>query len=242
MNKKDNHLEFRTLGVIPARGGSKSIPKKNIVDLGGKPLIAYAIEEANNAEWLDCIIVSTDCNEIAAVAKSCGANVPFVRPDALSTDDADSLGVVLHSLEFMEHQNNTFYDAVVLLQPTTPFRKASWIDEALKRLVATDLDSVVSVVDVGASHPYRMYQIDQNNHLVPFVEGIDDPMMPRQKLPPVYIRSGDIYAIKRSCLVEQKSLIGRLSGALVINPEYAINIDEPIDLEMARLKRNLSFV
>lgn len=236
MNEHIFSKDFRVLGVIPARGGSKSIASKNIVDLGGKPLIAYTIDAAQKAQLLDGCIVSTDCNEIASVAKACGGDVPFIRPGALATDSADSLGVVLHALEFMENKNQTRYDAVVMLQPTTPFREASWIDDALKHLAESELDSIVSVVDVGANHPYRMYSIDQNKELVPFVDGVDDPMMPRQKLPPVYIRSGDIYATRRNCLMEQSSLIGRHSGGLVIDPEYAVNIDEPMDLEVARLK------
>ena len=224
------------LGVIPARGGSKSIPNKNIANLGNKPLIAYTIAAAHGAAKLDDVIVSTDCNNIAAVAREYGAYVPFIRPSELSTDTADSLGVVLHALEFMEHKNNMTYDAVVMLQPTTPFRDASLIDESLRRLSQSELDSIVSVVDVGANHPYRMYTLDQNQELISFCSGFYDPMMPRQKLPPIYIRSGDIYATRRRCLLEQKSLIGRRSGALVIEAEYSINIDEPIDLEMARLK------
>lgn len=228
--------EFHVLGVIPARGGSKSIPRKNIVDLGGKPLIAYTIEAVREAHLVQDFVVSTDCEEIAAVAKAFCAEVPFIRPSELATDSADSLGVLLHALSFMENRNLTSYDAVVMLQPTTPFRKASWIDDALKHLAESELDSVVSVVDVCANHPYRMYRLDQNEELVPFVEGVNDPMMPRQKLPPVYIRSGDIYATRRNCLLEQKSLIGRHSGGLIIDPEYAVNIDELMDLQVARLK------
>ena len=224
------------LGVIPARGGSKSIPHKNVVDLGGKPLIAYTIAAALEAQLLDDFIVSTDCEKIASIARSLGAEVPFIRPKHLSSDFADSLGVVVHALAFMENKKQKRYDAVVMLQPTTPFRKASWIDNALRRLAESELDSVVSVVDVGANHPYRMYSLDAKEELIPFVYGVDNPMMPRQKLPPVYIRSGDIYATRRSCLLEQRSLIGRSSGALVIDFEYAINIDEPLDLEVARLK------
>jgi CMP-N-acetylneuraminic acid synthetase len=199
-------------------------------------LIAYTIDAAHNAQFLHGCIVSTDCEEIASVAKSCGADVPFIRPGDLATGFADSFGVVLHALEFMENKNQTRYDAVLMLQPTTPFRKASWIDAAVKHLAESELDSIVSVVDVGANHPYRMYSLDQNRELIRFVDCVDDPMMPRQKLPPVYIRSGDIYATRRNCLLEQKSLIGRRSGGLIIDPEYAVNIDEPMDLEVARLK------
>jgi CMP-N,N'-diacetyllegionaminic acid synthase len=237
MSKKCSFpIDLRALGVIPARGGSKSVPKKNVVDLCGKPLIAYTIEAARNSELLDDFIVSTDCDEIASVARAFGADTPFIRPNELSTDHADSLGVVLHALEFMENQNKTRYDAVVMLQPTTPFRRAIWIDEALRRLAENDLDSVVSVVEVGPSHPYRMYYLEQHDRLVPFVGGVIEPMMARQRLPSVYIRSGDIYATRRSCLIEQKSLIGSHSSGLVIDAEYAVNIDEPIDLEIARLK------
>ena len=236
MSRESILQPLRVLGVIPARGGSKSIPKKNIVDVGGKPLIAYTIEAAHKANLIDSCIVSTDSKEIASVAQTYGAEVPFLRPDELSTDVAGSLGVVIHALEFMENMNNTVYDAVVMLQPTTPFRKTSWIDEAIRLLSVSKFDSIVSVVDVGANHPYRMYTVDSSSELVPVAKDIEDPMMPRQDLPSVYVRSGDIYATRRSCLIEQQSLIGRSSGALIIDPEHAVNIDEPIDLAIARHK------
>lgn len=227
--------KLNVLAVIPARGGSKSIFQKNIVDLDGKPLIAYTIAAAHCSQMIDDLIVSTDCSHIAAIAREYGADVPFIRPSELSTDAADSLGVVLHALTFMEKKIKTTYDVVIMLQPTTPFRKASWIDHALSRLAETDLDSIVSVVDVGANHPFRMYTINSNQELVSLVDSGMDPMMPRQYLPPVYIRSGDIYATRRSCLLGQKSLIGSRSGGLIIEPELSVNIDEPLDLVIARL-------
>jgi len=226
---------MRVLGVIPARGGSKSIPKKNIADLAGKPLIAHTINSAQSATLLDRFIVSTDCCEIAAVARDFGASVPFIRPAKLATDDSDSKGVVLHALAFMERQLNVTFDAVMLLQPTTPFRKPIWIDEAITRLANSELDSVVSLVSVGAVHPYRMYSLNKSSELVPFVDGDFDQMLPRQKLPSVYIRSGDIYITRRQCILEQDSLIGEVSGGMVIDSKYAVNIDEPVDLEMARI-------
>ena len=234
--KQNQSINFRTLGVIPARGGSKSIPKKNIVDVCGKPLIAHSITAAQQSKLLSYFIVSTDSEEIAMVAESYGADVPFIRPSELATDSADTFGVVLHALDFMENKLKTHFDAVILLQPTTPLRESAWIDDAIKRLQESDLDSIVSVVDVGANHPYRMYRINQNEELEPFIEGVADPMMPRQKLPQVYIRSGDIYATRRSCLLEKKSLIGSRSGGFRIDSAQAVNIDEPNDLELARLK------
>ena len=227
---------FRTLGVIPARGGSKSVPKKNIADLCGKPLISYTIEASQASELLDTCIVSTDCPEIASVARMFNAEVPFIRPEKLATDTSDSLSVVTHALYFMENVTNSHYDAIVMLQPTTPFRPSSSIDKAITLLSKGNLDSVVSVVNVGANHPFRMYTLDSEQHLSPFVEGVSDPMMPRQCLPPVFIRSGDIYATTRSCILDQQSLIGSRSAGLVVNPDFAINIDEPLDLEIARLK------
>ena len=245
MAKYDSKLEneiapilpnsFSVLGVIPARGGSKSIPQKNIVDLNGKPLIAYTIDAAKKSKLLNSCIVSTDSEDIASVASTFGAEVPFIRPSKLSNDHSDSLGVMLHALEFMENQNETVYDAVLMLQPTTPFRSVSLIDDALKYLAESDLDSVVSLVDVGANHPHRMYSLDETNELIPLLRNVRDPMKPRQKLPPFYIRSGDIYATRRSCLLEQKSLIGHRSGGVIIDPKLGVNIDEYIDLEIARI-------
>lgn len=227
---------LNVLGVIPARGGSKSIPKKNIVDLGGLPLIAYTIKAAKNSALLNDFIVSTDSEDIASIARFFGAVTPFIRPENLSNDFSDSIDVVTHALAFMEKEKKTTYDAVVLLQPTTPFRSASLIDKALRLLCKSQFDSIISVVDVGANHPYRMYTLGKNEQLISFVSDVEEPMMPRQKLPSIFIRSGDIYAVRRSCLMEQNSLIGRNPGGLVVDPGSSINIDEPIDLDLARIK------
>jgi CMP-N-acetylneuraminic acid synthetase len=228
------------LAVIPARGGSKAIPGKNIVDVAGKPLIAYTIEATLASSLITDHLVSTDSEEIADIAKKFGANVPFIRPKYLGEDQSSSVDVVIHALGEMEAQYGKKYDVITLLQPTTPMRSAQTIDMAINQLLCSDAESVVSVVSVGAIHPYRMYSISQNDCLVPYLSGVEDPMMPRQNLPPVYIRSGDIYAVRRSCLLEKHSLIGDHSKALVLSPEETINIDNFDDLTVARLRLGAS--
>ncbi len=144
------------LGVIPARGGSKSVPRKNIALVHGKPLIAYTIEAAQHSRLLTHFLVSSDDPEIIAVARKYGAPVPFVRPAELATDIAPTLPVVQHAVGEMERMHGITYDFVVLLQPTTPLRLPEDIDAALEKLVATGANSVISVCDVGAYHPARM--------------------------------------------------------------------------------------
>jgi len=230
-----------TLAIIPARCGSKSIPFKNIVDLCGKPLIAYSIESAIESEVFEDLIVSTDCEEIASISKKLGARVPFMRPSKIATDSSSSLSVVQHCLEFLEKEEDKKYDFVMLLQPTNPMRKVEWIKEALRMLEESPkFDSVVSIVDVGAIHPHRMYQINSDKSLNPFVENIKNPMLARQELPRVYIRSGDIYLTRVKCIQEKKSLIGDKSLGMEVKPLETVNIDELDDLIIAsnRLSSN----
>lgn len=219
------------LGIIPARGGSKGIPKKNLYLLNGKPLINFTIEAAKKASLLTKFIVSTDSEEIAGVAKQYGADVPFIRPEELATDTVLSVDVVKHAVAEMENQGNVRYDYLVLLQPTTPLRPPGCIDEAINKLIKTGCDTVITMVDVGANHPARMYRIE-NDRLVSIMdEGVS--MRPRQELPPIYIRSGDVYACKRNIPFEKGSLIGNDCRAVIIPPERAINIDSMRDLILA---------
>jgi len=229
---------IRVLGVIPARGGSKSIPRKNIADLAGKPLIAYSIESAMQSKLLTKTIVSTDCPEIAHISKTLGADVPFLRPANLATDQSASVDVVLHALKFMQELENVKYHAVMLLQPTTPFRKSKHIDKAISEFADSGVDSIKSVSDVNGVHPFRMYELDSKSSLVPFCPFVEDPMMPRQQLRPVYIRSGDIYLTSTKWLHKNKSLISVNAKGLIIDTQPSVNIDEPADLELARILVN----
>ena len=217
---------MNVLGLIPARAGSKSIPKKNLVDLGGRPLIAWTIESAVNSS-LSKVIVSTDSIEIAATCKSLGAEVPFMRPEKISKDDSLSIDVVIHALDTLEED----FDSVMLLQPTSPFRSVSDINNAIQLLA--EADSVISVEAVEGMHPARMKFINTDGYLVDplFAEEVEN--MPRQQLSPLYIRNGAIYLTKIDS-IRQRTFKGAKSRALIMPSSRSINIDSEFDLQIAR--------
>ena len=225
------------LGVIPARGGSKSIPRKNITPICGKPMIAYTIEAAQGSQRLTYFVVSSEDPEIIEVAKKYGASVPFVRPAELATDDAPTLPVVQHAVLEIERQQRVTFDYVVLLQPTTPLRLPEDIDRALDRLVATGADSVISVCDVGAYHPARMRQII-DDQLVELPTREPKEMLRRQDLPPVYIRNGAIYAVRREVLMERNSMVGKVCRPYIMPEERSVNVDGRLDLLIAEILLN----
>jgi CMP-N,N'-diacetyllegionaminic acid synthase len=223
---------MRVLAVIPARGGSKGVPGKNVRPLGGRPLIQHTIDAAAAARRLTDRIVSTDDERIAALARELGAEVPFLRPAELATDRAAAIPVLLHAVHFMEEARGERYDAVMMLQPTTPLRTAADIDAAVERLEASGADSVISVVDVEGHHPARMKYLD-GDRLVdpPFGEAYEN--QPRQELTPMYIRNGAIYLTRRDVLVERRSLKGGDCRALVMPVRRSVNIDSEDDFAFA---------
>jgi len=224
---------YKILAVIPARGGSKGIPNKNIILLGNKPLITYSIEAAKKSKHITHSVVSTDSMEIADIARCAGALVPFIRPSNLAGDTALSLPVIIHATEFMEAQENVIFDIVLMLQPTTPFRTAEDIDTALEKLLTSNAaGSIISVVDVGGYHPLRMKKV-VGNVLVNYIDQGYEDMRPRQHLPPVFIRNGAIYAVRRDLLIEQKSFSAGETLAYVMPHERSINIDTLSDLYLA---------
>ena len=216
---------MRVLGLIPARGGSKSIPRKNLVDLGGLPLIQWTIQAALGSS-LTRVVVSTDSEEIATVSQSLGAEVPFIRPIELSSDSTLSIDVALHALDVLDEE----FDAVMLLQPTSPFRTPSDIGAALN--IIDGASSVISVVPVDGTHPARMKFIE-NGLLIdpPFAETTEN--MPRQELRPMFIRNGAIY-LTRTPEIRNRTFKGSLSRALVMSKERSINIDSFFELAIAR--------
>ncbi len=216
---------MRVLGLIPARGGSKSIVNKNMVDLGGCPLIKWTIDAASKST-LSRVVVSTDDKEIADACRNFGVEVPFIRPDSLASDEAQSIDVVLHALDALDEQ----FDAVMLLQPTSPFRTHEDINMALT--MNHDGSSVISVVPVDGTHPARMKFIE-NGFLVdpPFVEEVEN--MPRQNLRPMYIRNGAIYLTTVSDL-KNRTFKGSKSRALIMPRSRSLNIDSEFDLLVAR--------
>lgn len=219
--------EKKILGAITARGGSKGIPKKNIRPLGGKPLLAYTIESAKQSQLITHLIVSTEDEEIAAVARGYGALVPFMRPVELAGDDVHHLPVLQHAVKTMEEQLGVVFDYVVKLQPTSPFRTVEDIDGTIRLLAETDADSAVTVVEVDENHPLKMKKIE-NGRLMPYCfpepEGI-----PRQFLPKVYKRNAAVYVLKRDNLLLKNREYGDDVAAYLMPAERSIDIDNEFD-------------
>jgi len=215
------------LGIVPARGGSKGIPRKNIVDLGGRPLLAWTSEVALLSS-LKRIVLSTDDPEIAEIGRSLGLEVPFLRPTELAADCARSIDVVTHTLDAIDAQP----DAVMLLQPTSPFRTLEDIEGAVQLLDQPSIQSVISVAPVGGHHPARMKRIENGWLRDPsFSEDIEG--QPRQTLAPLYIKNGAVY-LARLAMLRQGTFQGQHCKAWCMPPERSVNIDSPMDLLVAR--------
>ena len=220
------------LAIIPARGGSKSIPRKNIKPFAGHPLIAYSIAAALQAETVTRVIVSTDDAEIAAVAREYGAEVPFRRPAELAQDSTPDLPVFKHALAWLEEHENYRPDVVVQLRPTTPVRPPDLVDRAVRLLLEREeADSVRGVVPSG-QNPYKMWRITEDGRLAPLLEapkGIAEPYnAPRQILPPTYWQTGHIDAI-RPRVFAQNSMSGKVILPIVLDPIYTVDLDTPLD-------------
>ncbi len=224
----------KVLAVIPARSGSKGIKNKNIKLLGGKPLVCHSIETALLSNIISDVIVSTNYEEISEVSKKAGAQVPFIRPAELATDTAESYPVIVHALLEMEKINKIKYDYFIMLQPTSPFRDTDDIDSALSKLIGSNYDSIVSIVDVGGFHPLRMKKVDKAGMLINYIKQDGENMIPRQKLKSVYIRNGSIYASKRNVLSKYQSLVGTSCLPYIMSSEKSINIDSEIDFKIAQ--------
>jgi len=224
----DQTMKPNILGVIPVRGGSKSVPRKNLAPLNGKPMMYFTIQAAQDSNWMSHFVVSSEDEEIIRVAKDLGAPAPFVRPAELATDEAPSLPVVQHAVRFMESSLGIVFDYVVLLQATSPLRNGSDIDAALEKLISTGADSVISVVRVAHHHPARMRFI-KDDLLVELPMGEAKEMQRRQDLPPVYIRNGAIFAARREVVMDQNSMLGRLSRPYVMPESRSANVDTKFD-------------
>lgn len=222
---------IKVLGVITARGGSKGVPKKNIKELGGRPLIAWTIEAARGSKLLDRVIVSTDSEEIATLARSAGADVPYLRPAELAGDKAKSIPVIQHALKWMKDNRGAEFDAVMILQPTSPFRTSTDIDESIKLLFETSADSVMSMVElVDFSLP--KLKVLNGNKILPFSEEEGRESAERDKNKPVYKRNCAIY-LTRTELIERGDLFGNDSRAYVMPPERSVDINTPSDFVFA---------
>ena len=219
---------MKILGIIPARGGSKGIPRKNIKLLGGKPLLEYTVNAAKNSELLSRVILSSEDAEIIEVAKKLNLEIPFVRPAEFSTDKASSLEVIKHALEYFEAENN-YFDAVCLLQTTSPFREKNLIDRALQKFQDEDLDSLISVREVPAEYnPHWVFEEDKN-HFLKIATGEKEIIPQRQQLRKAFYRDGALYITKTSVIQKQNSLYGKRIGYINTTASPYVNLDEPSD-------------
>jgi YrbI family 3-deoxy-D-manno-octulosonate 8-phosphate phosphatase len=221
------------LALIPARGGSKGIPRKNIRSFAGYPLIAWSIAAAKQAACITRVIVSTDNKEIAAVAREYGAETPFLRPAELAQDETTDLPVFEHALQWLEENEGYQPDMVIQLRPTSPIRPKDCVDRAVNILLEhEDADCVRGVIPAG-QNPHKMWRfVGEGKPMKPLldVEGIPEPYnAPRQILPPVYWQTGHIDAIRVLTIKQKKSLTGDVIYPLVIDPRYTVDIDNLAD-------------
>jgi len=219
----------KVLAVIPARGGSKGIPNKNVVSLMGKPLINWTIEAASSSRYIDHLILSSDDECICSVAKAAGCNVPFLRASELATDDAKTVDVVLDAIN-----RTPGFDLVVVLQPTSPLREASDIDNCLELLIAQGAATAVSVSE-SRDHPFLVYSMAADSRLDAFLKIDPSVSMRRQDLPPAYSLNGAIYVAEIDWLIASKSFVSLETVGYLMSREASVDIDEPSDLERARM-------
>lgn len=224
------HKSF--LAVIPARGGSKGIPKKNIVYINGKPLIQFTIDEAKKSNYLDRIIVSTDDPEIARIAKNCGADVPFIRPVEISGDNSKTIDTIIHVKNKLEERGER-YDYFVVLQPTQPLRKSWHIDEAIESIVNENQDNLVSV-SLVKEHPILMRTINSDGKLENIMNM--SSTVRRQDFPKIYKVNGAIYINKNDEKLNKSTSLNDNKFAYIMDPKYDMDVDEPFDLEVLKLK------
>lgn len=227
---------MNVVAIIPARGGSKGIKRKNLVEFNGKPLVAHSIIHALESQLVNRVIVSTDDEEIASVAREYGAEVPFLRPKELAEDHVLDLPVFEHALKFLEEAEGDRPDLVVHLRPTTPYRKPAWIDEAVRLLADhPEADSVRSVSEPD-KHPYRMFTIGPDGFLDPIMKH-EHPvpyLLRRQDLPPVYYYNCVIDVTRPATIFGKNSMTGDRIFPYIMDPDEVIDIDSMRDLQIAQ--------
>jgi CMP-N-acetylneuraminic acid synthetase len=221
------------LAIIPARGGSKGVPNKNLAQVAGRPLIEWTIDAARRATSLGRVVVTTDAPSIADAARKSGAEVPFLRPSELAQDDSPGMAAILHAVAWLAEHERYHPDYVMCLQPTSPLRTARDIDAAVGLLAQHEADSVVSVTPVD-QHPYWMKQMDADGRLRDFMVP-DRPAIRRQDLPLVYALNGAIYLAGRTVLVDTASWYTTNTRGYVMPPERSLDLDTPWLMHLADL-------
>jgi CMP-N-acetylneuraminic acid synthetase len=223
---------MRVLGLVPARGGSKGIPRKNARLLAGRPLLAYTAEAAARSRLLARVILTTEDPELAAIGRACGLEVPFERPAELARDETPMLPVVQHALRRLEEKGDVF-DAVCLLQPTHPLRRAEDIDACIDLCDRRGADAVVTVVAVPPEFNPHWTYFRSDSGVLTLATGEPAPIARRQDLPPAFCREGSVYVVRRDVVLEQGSLYGRVLLGVAVERERSVNLDTPEDWSRA---------
>lgn len=231
---------MKVLGIIPARGGSKGVPRKNIKMLCGKPLLAYTADGALAARRLSKVVLSTEDEEIAQIGRDLGIEVPFMRPVELAEDTTPTMPVVLHAVKTLERSGESF-DAVCLLQPTNPLRRPADIDTCIELMEESGADSVVSVLPVPETYNPMWVYWKASDGSLSLSSGEQEPIVRRQELPRAFYRDGSVYVTRSEVLTEHGNLYGRRIQSYEMDAQYAVNIDTPFDWEKAeRMIRELT--
>jgi len=220
------------LAIIPARGGSEGVPRKNLREIAGKPLIAWAIEAGRKSRYVDRLILSSEDQEIIARARSWGCEVPFLRPAELAQDETPGIEPVLHALKVLPER----YDYLVLLQPTSPLRLAEDIDGCLETCLRHRAPAGVTVAAVEQS-PFWMYRLDSSHHLVPLIDQKDRPTR-RQDLPKIYILNGAVYVAQTAWLQEHRTFLTSETVAHIMPRERSLDVDTEMDLKICELLKS----
>lgn len=225
---------MKILAIIPARGGSKGVPGKNIKLLGGKPLLQYTANSAKESKLITKTILSSEDENIIDYAKSLQIEVPFVRPLELATDTAKSIDVIQHTVAFLESEGE-FFDAVCLLQLTSPFREKDFIDTAIQKFIDTKVDTLLSVLPVPHEfNPHWVFEENKEGNLQ-IATADKEIISRRQDLPKAYHREGSLYLTKVE-FIKKGTLYGQKIGYVESNPNLYVNIDTLEDWEIAEKK------
>jgi CMP-N-acetylneuraminic acid synthetase len=227
--------EMKILALIPARAGSKRIPNKNILLIGGKPLICHTIDAALESKYINRVVVSTNSHKIAQIAKEAGAEIPFLRPDDISKSNSTEMDFFLHALNWMEDNEGYKPELIVLLYPTSPLRKSKTIDAAIEKMIEhPEADSLRSLKKCS-EHPFKMWKA-QDGYIIPFV---DTPKknahtLAYQMLPKVYIQNASIYITKPNTIKQKQSPTGDIIVPFVMNEIESVDVNNQLDFEFAK--------
>jgi len=222
---------MRTLGIIPARAGSKRLPHKNVLPLAGKPLVSWVIEAARKARSLDRLVVSSDDVEVLKLAAAFDGGLPLARPAELATDTSPAVDYVKHALDWLESEREGPFDVIAILQPSSPLTRPEDIDGTVQLLRDTEADTAVSVVKLDhAIHPLKL-KVLEGDRLLPYLEE-EHGLMAAHELSPLYVRNGAVYATRRQ-VIEEGQIIGRDCRGYVMPRDRSIDINDRLDYEFA---------